>query len=201
MIRDDTMKYSAPGGLFQKGFTLSEILVTLSISALLISAAIPDFTGLLMRNRAASLTNSLLTSLLLARSEAIKKNREVTLCKSTDSLACNGNWSDGWIIFSDVDGDRRLDSADGDQLLAVEHDTGVSFNITWNGFRSDNYIQFSPLGSIHSNNGTFILCPPGKDNHYARAVVVNRLGRARASRDNDSDGIHEDGYGNPIDCR
>jgi type IV fimbrial biogenesis protein FimT len=153
-----------------------------------------------MANRAASLSNELLTAMQQARSEAIKRNTDITVCKSSEPTRCIGNWTDGWIMFSDVDRDRHLDRIDGDELVTVKQLGGIRFSIKWNGFRSDNYIQFSPLGHIHDNNGTFSLCPPDKDNRYARAIIVNRLGRARVSKDNDHDGIHEDSYGNPIDC-
>ena len=194
------MKYLPPRGVFQKGLSLSEILVALSISAILAISAIPDLSGMLMDNRAATLTNSLLTAMQVARTEAIKRNSEVTLCKSTGATGCTGTWTDGWIVFSDLDADRKLDTADGEELVMAEQLTGTGFTITWNGFRSDNYIQFGPQGFIHSNNGTFTLCPLDRNNRHARAIIVNRLGRARASKDNDHDGIHEDGYGRPVDC-
>ena len=184
----------------QSGFTLTEILITLSISAILISSAAPVFSQILLNNRAVSLTNNLLTALQISRSEAIKRNQDVTICKSSDSLTCSGSWSDGWIIFSDVDHDRRLDVLDGDTLIQVQRYEGIEFSISWNAFRSDNYIQFSSQGFIHSNNGTFKLCPPDNDVHYARAIIINRVGRARVSKDLDNDGVHEDSRGRALVC-
>ena len=182
------------------GFTLTELLVTLSITSILLTSATPMFSGILLNNRAASLTNNLLTALQAARSEAIKRNQDVTICKSSDSLTCSGNWSDGWIIFSDIDHDRRLDVLNGDTLIQAQKYAGIEFSINWNAFRSDNYIQYSSEGFIHSNNGTFKLCPPDNDAHYARAIIINRVGRARVSIDSDNDGIHEDSRGRPLSC-
>lgn len=184
----------------KNGFSLTELLVTLSITSILLTSAAPMFRGILLNNRAASLTNNLLTALQIARSEAIKRNQDVTICKSNDSQTCSGNWSDGWIIFSDLDHDRRLDVLNGDSLIQVQKYAGIEFHINWNAFRSDNYIQYSAEGFIHSNNGTFSLCPPGNDAHYARAIIINRVGRARVSIDSDNDGIHEDGRGRPLSC-
>ena len=184
----------------KSGFTLTELLVTLSISSILIASAAPVFSQILLNNRAVSLTNNLLTALQISRSEAIKRNQDVTICKSSDSLTCSGSWSDGWIIFSDVDHDRRLDVLNGDTLIQVQRYEGIEFSISWNAFRSDNYIQFSSQGFIHSNNGTFKLCPPDNDVHYARAIIINRVGRARVSKDSDNDGVHEDSRGRALVC-
>ncbi len=184
----------------QSGFTLTELLVTLSISSILIASAAPVFSQILLNNRAVSLTNNLITALQIARSEAIKRNQDVTICKSNDSLTCSGNWSDGWIIFSDIDHDRRLDVLNGDTLIQVQKYTGIEFSISWNAFRSDNYIQYNAHGFIHSNNGTFKLCPPDNDVHYARAIIINRVGRARVSKDSDNDGVHEDSRGRALVC-
>ena len=187
-------------GRFQHGISLIETLATLSIAAILAGMAMPGFNSLLMSNRATVLSNNLLTAMYMARAEAVKRNTAVTFCKSNDSSSCSGSWSDGWILFSDHDGDRRLDADDGDELISVYQLVSLDFGIDWNGFRSDNFIRFSPQGFIYSNNGTFTLCPADENSRYARAVIINRLGRARISKDNDGDGIHEDGYGRPIDC-
>ena len=186
--------------LRQTAFSLTELLLTLTISSILLGSSIPFFTGILMNNRAVTISNDLLTALQIARSEAVKRNQDFTLCKSSDSLSCGGSWSDGWIIFSDIDHDRRLDLLDGDTLLYAKRFTDMGFDISWNAFRSDNYIQYNAHGFIHSNNGTFRLCPPDNNVHYARAIIINRVGRARVSKDSNNDGVHEDSRGRALVC-
>ena len=187
-------------GLGQYAFTLTELLITISITSILLGSSAPLFTGIIMNNRVVSISNGLLTALHIARSEAVKRNQDVTLCKSSDSLSCGGSWSDGWIIFSDFDHDRRLDPVDGDTLLYTKKFERLEFVISWNAFRSDNYIQYNSQGFIHSNNGTFKLCPPNNDVHYARAIIINRVGRARVSADSNNDGVHEDSRGRALVC-
>jgi type IV fimbrial biogenesis protein FimT len=184
----------------QFAFSLTELLVTLSISFILLGSSAPLFTGILMNNRVVTISNDLLTALQIARSEAIKRNQDVTLCKSSDSQSCGGNWSDGWIIFSDIDHDRRLDLHDGDTLINIKKFSSLTYDISWNAFRSDNYIQYNAHGFIHSNNGTFKLCPPDNNVHYARAIIINRVGRARVSSDSNNDGVHEDSRGRALVC-
>ena len=184
----------------QAGHTLIELLVALTVSSILLASATPMFAGMLMNNRATTLANNLLTSLQVARFEAIKRNRDITICKSNDAVSCSGSWSDGWIIFSDFNKNKQLDTSDGDQIIEVKTLSNAEFSINWNAFRSDTYIRYNALGFIHSNNGTFKLCPPNSDARYARAIIINRLGRARVSRDADQDGIHEDSRGRALSC-
>lgn len=185
---------------YAKGFTLAELIVSLSILAIMLALAVPSFGNIVKSNRAAAFTNDLLTDLHVARSEAIRRNQPVTMCKSEDRQSCSGNWGDGWIIFSDANRDRTIDGDQGDKLLATSDAVGKSLKLNWNAFRSDNYIQFSSMGFIHSNNGTFKICPPDNDARQARAVIINRVGRARVSSDKNGDGIHEDARGRPLVC-
>ena len=98
-----------------RGFTLVEMLVVLAISAILIAAAVPSFQSLIASTRASSASGTLLSNLEYARSEAIRRNQNVTVCRTTDAnapeaaLACSdvaalgfdGNdWGSGWIVFA-----------------------------------------------------------------------------------------------------
>jgi type IV fimbrial biogenesis protein FimT len=85
------------------GFTMIEILMTIAIAAILMSLAVPSFRYITNSNRIASELNGLLGDLQLARAEAIKEGRTVTVCQSGDGASCtgSGNWEGGWIAFSD----------------------------------------------------------------------------------------------------
>lgn len=69
----------------QKGITLIEALVAISIMVILMSLAVPAFTGLLERNRLRSAADQLYTDLQYARSEAIKRNAKVYFSVSSGS--------------------------------------------------------------------------------------------------------------------
>ncbi|WP_311950658.1 pilus assembly FimT family protein [Halomonas piscis] len=60
-----------------RGFTLIELLVALAVAILLITVAVPGFTGLLARQQVAADVNQIASAFQLARSEAIKQRREV----------------------------------------------------------------------------------------------------------------------------
>jgi prepilin-type N-terminal cleavage/methylation domain-containing protein len=97
------------------GFTLVEMLVVMAISAILVAAAVPSFRSIIASSRASSASGTLLSNLEFARSEAIRRNQNVTVCRSTNAdapeaaLACSetaaagfdGNdWGSGWIVFA-----------------------------------------------------------------------------------------------------
>lgn len=74
------------------GFTLIELLITLVIAGILVSIAIPNFSGLIQNNRLIAQTNSLVADLNLARSEAVKRAARVSVA------AVEGDWSQGWTV-------------------------------------------------------------------------------------------------------
>ena len=86
----------------QQGFSLIELMVALAILVILVTVAIPSFTGSLLRANATSLADSLITSLNYAKSEAISRNARVYLCaRNADGSDClNGaaDWNTGWLI-------------------------------------------------------------------------------------------------------
>lgn len=82
------------------GFTLIELVVTIAVASILAVVAIPNFRTLLQNNRMTTHVNELLSDVNFARSEAIKRRSNVTICSSTTGTACTGgNWRDGRIIM------------------------------------------------------------------------------------------------------
>jgi type IV fimbrial biogenesis protein FimT len=75
------------------GFTMPELLAVVAITAILATVAAPSMTGLIASQRAKGAASDLFASLLRTRSEAIKRNTDVTLTpKAADS------WASGWSI-------------------------------------------------------------------------------------------------------
>jgi type IV fimbrial biogenesis protein FimT len=74
------------------GFTLIEMMVVLAITVILSSIAAPSFKSLVAGQRARATSTELYAALTLARSEAIKRNTQVTL------LPAGAAWQSGWSI-------------------------------------------------------------------------------------------------------
>ena len=94
----------------ESGFTLLEVLIAVAVLAILTALAMPSFTGLIERNKARTVANDLLASILVARSEAIKRERQTALTRAVGSQ----NWTH-WLTF--VDNDRSKSFNSGDELL------------------------------------------------------------------------------------
>ena len=77
----------------QRGFTLVELVVTLVIASVLATVAMPGMSTMLVSNRIRTSGTDLMSALLLARSEAIKRNGQVAV-----QPAIAGDWSQGWIV-------------------------------------------------------------------------------------------------------
>ena len=89
------------------GFTLIELMITISIAAILLAIGIPSMRDMIQQNRLTGNVNEFVAANMLARSEAIKRGTPVTLCRSVNaesasgSNACSGtagDWNTGWIV-------------------------------------------------------------------------------------------------------
>ena len=82
----------------RRGFTLPELLAVMAIMAVLAGLGAPAMAGLIAGQRARAATSDVYTALVQARSEAVKRNAEVTLLPAT-----GGHWEAGWSIPNPTD--------------------------------------------------------------------------------------------------
>lgn len=91
----------------QRGVTLLELMIVITVLAIVLTVGVPGMRELVLNNRQVSAINELVTALQLARSEAITRNiaapAGVSVCASNDGATCSGTWTDGWIVFTDND--------------------------------------------------------------------------------------------------
>jgi type IV fimbrial biogenesis protein FimT len=170
----------------ESGFSLLELIVALAIAAILASVAAPAFRNMIIANRIESQANLFATSVALARSEALKGSSRASLCASNDGATCSGGWSDGWIVFTDADGnagaldgtDRIIKAFDGapeDYTMAAGN--GLATSLT-----------FLSSGELDSAGGSLTTCGPKKNADLGIAVFINAVGRPRVSRSIDNCG-------------
>jgi type IV fimbrial biogenesis protein FimT len=94
---------SGPSVRMGAGFSLIELMTAIAVAAILMAIAVPSFTALINGSRLTSQANELVASLQYARSEAIRLNRKVTLCPSSDGASCSdaAGWG-RWIVRMDA---------------------------------------------------------------------------------------------------
>jgi len=185
-MRAKTTDFEGRSAGISRGFTLIELLVTLAVTAVLLGLAAPSMMGLIATRRANALTNDLVTSINLARSEAIKRNDRIVLCKSSDGSACSttGNWEQGWIMFQDVDNNASRDP-DESREVVLKRQNPSSTGVTLSGNQNvANYLSMAPSGvpkliSGAFQAGTFTLCTTPVTSESSRRIVLSLSGRAR----------------------
>lgn len=178
---------------YHQGFTLIELMVTVSIAAILLGIAIPSFTSTITSNRLTTNANELVSALNLARSEAVKRGQHVVVKKT------GTNWENGWQVFVDIDRsttakENVLDTGT-DIELRVYSALPASYTLRGN-TNFVNFIRYQPDGRS-SNIGSFALCN-GSSITGAKLIIVNAVGRVRQGADADHDGIPEKEDGNEI---
>lgn len=82
----------------QSGFTLIELLIVIAIAGVLLGLGVPSLRDTIQSNRVAAISNDLIGVLQFARSEAIRRGEDVTVCSTSDQATCSGGWSDGWLV-------------------------------------------------------------------------------------------------------
>jgi type IV fimbrial biogenesis protein FimT len=91
-------------------------MVGVAVLAIALAAGVPSMSEFIKNSRLSVQTNDLFASLHLARTEAIKRNARVTLCKSADAADCSTaaatRWEIGWMVFADAAPFGTLEGAD-----------------------------------------------------------------------------------------
>lgn len=193
------------------GFTLLELIIVLAIAAILVGIAVPSFDGYIKKNAVQALEHELNTSIILARGEALSRQKPITITRTTSSGLSTGNWSEGWIVFIDVDADGLLDS--GEETLFSKTNNGKASVRASNPDKSTNaainFVTFNYKGySNDDSRASFTVCPQTKELSYSRGLILERSGRLMRSKDTTGDGVHEvillDDSGNvqktPLSC-
>ena len=161
----------------QNGFTLIELIVTMAIAAIVLSVGVPTFRGAIANNSMVSDANRFVASVNVARSSAVKYQRNATICASanwnatTPSCTSTTDWSNGWIVFVDKDRDGAVDA---DEVVVVNeplHDR-ASFDAG-----SQSSFTYDARGFV--DNGDNIDLCDNRTGEVGREIRINGAGRVR----------------------
>lgn len=156
------------------GFTLIELMVTISVASILLAVAVPSLTSLVRSNQTSSDANALLSLVLLARSEAVKRGTRVVACKSADGETCSTDatvgWDDGVIVFADDDDDATIDT--GETIIRTVFPLASVSQITG----SADALRYEPNGRGRPNTTLNIQSGDSKSD---RKLIISPAGRPR----------------------
>lgn len=165
-----------------RGFTLVELMIAILIAGILLGIGVPSFKSFVKNNRMVSQVNDLLADISYARSEALKRSRNVHICKTSDpklaSPTCNTNaadpWSTGWLIWADQDNNGLLDSPG--ELLRISEALKGGNSLTTTNTDIQSEIVFTKLGILAHGGGTLNLCDD-RGSSAGRTMALTTAGR------------------------
>jgi prepilin-type N-terminal cleavage/methylation domain-containing protein len=200
----------------QHGFTLWELLMSLLVAGILLGIGVPNVMEFVRNSTMTAVANDLVTGVLTARTEAVKRQAFVTLClvdpaapDTCEPGAVTDSTARGFVVFVDenndfnADGTRDLaDATDGN--AAIDADELVLMRWEAPGeplmLSADcGYVSFAPTGFTRQAGG--LACPPVRsillcDDRgrriaagalsSARVVQIDRPGRAQALSESDA---------------
>lgn len=167
------------------GYTVIELLVTVSILAIIVAFAAPSFSGLMRSIRVDGDLSSVRSALTLARSEAISQQNFITVCQSDDPSAAPANlecsdeadWASGWIVFVDTADNQQFDDAS-DEVIRI-WDAPLSAGATLIDENDRTVVTFDQEGMLSENVDllNLELVVSGCTGNQQRAIDVTLVGR------------------------
>lgn len=159
------------------GFTLIELMVTISVAAIIMAIAIPSMQLMQANARMASAANDLSSDLKRTRSDAISYRTNYTITPIGGT-----NWSNGWLATYNVSSTANGAVSPKNSLQKVSLPAGVTI--------AQNIMSLRFSGTTGRLSGdddvpvdvTFIICDSNVSTEMGYSIVVNRFGRVLIQR-------------------
>ncbi|TVZ38370.1 type IV fimbrial biogenesis protein FimT [Alteromonadaceae bacterium 2753L.S.0a.02] len=171
---------------FQSGLTIPELMIGLLLFAIVSSLAVPSFQNVMRKNEMKAQLGLVTSSLAYARSEAVSRQKQISVCASTAGAVCDAGatWSSGWLVFVDENEDGSFDTDDGDELLKVVGRAGGQSTLEVES--GGNTLRFTPEGENLAGEVKLALCAGdvgvNGDAIRSRTVTVSAVGSTRVAR-------------------
>jgi len=160
------------------GFTLIELMITLSIIGILFSAVLPSFRELTHSSRATLASRDIMTTLNYARGEAVAYQQDVVICPIDPTKnKCIRDWTQVLSVFKDDNSNQVLD--EGEKVLQQFDFINNDALLMWRSFGNKPYLRYAADGTTVFQSGRLYYCSPSKIERHNVEVIIYRTGRAR----------------------
>lgn len=161
-----------------QGFTLIELMIAISVAAILIGVGIPGMRNMILDNRRVAVVNEIVTGVNQARAAAFARNLPVTMCVADNAVnpgSCDatGDWTNGWFIFVDANENDTFDTDE--EILNVTGTAPQGVTIT----ASANFMARTFTRNTLGTLGTISVCA----GNSRRDIVVDEIGHTRLASD------------------
>jgi len=174
-------------GNYNKGFTLLELIIIIGILGMTMAFAAPGLTTMIANNRISGNANDFAAALQFAKAEAAARINPVTICKSNadgDDCVGGGDWQQGWVVFSDVNGDAALNGTDTVLMAHEALDDRITFGGTAGVATS---ITYRPSGTTSvTSTEVLIICDDRGFGDNSRGILVTITGRGAVMKASDT---------------
>ena len=175
----------------QSGMTLLELMAVMGVLSILLAIAVPSTRAISEPQAVRGQVNAFLSTLRYARSEAVRYRTQIVVCPSTNSESgapscsngANDDWSKGWIVFVNRDGDANYTfNASADTLLRVQGAAAASGGILKATGGTTNKFVIRTTGILGVGGASsFTFDSTSKDSTRRQRICVSMQGRARVS--------------------
>jgi type IV fimbrial biogenesis protein FimT len=151
----------------QRGFTFLELMITLTVAAILSTLAFPSFVTMTKNNRLTTQANDFILALNLTRSEAVKRGTSTTITATSGG----GNWSNGWTVAHATAGTLRIGDALQDSMVLTNDEGNSTITYSSSG---------TAAGTPTAAPGIFELCDD-RTGEIGRQISISTTGRVEVA--------------------
>ncbi len=178
------------GSKGRNGFTLVELIVTVTVLAIIVAIATPSILTQLTRMEAKRVKTQLQNTLALAKAESYITRQDVLVCLSNNGRRCNRNADETLLAFVDTNDNKRFDARVDTLLIQEQLNLKYSTLKLRVGSRR-HYTKFwGDSGKPRGHFGHIKYCPTSSYNESMYQISFNQAGIVKYKLNSD----------HPTDC-